>query len=64
MGPNCNVPINPNRRGESVSCNTSQDWATVCIQPQTSATNWARKNRRKSGWLSERRPFGNVIVPP
>jgi hypothetical protein len=46
MGANCMVPMRPSRSGESVSCSTSHDWATVCIQPETSATIWARKNRR------------------
>ena len=46
IGANCRVPMSPSRRGESVSCSTSHDWATVCIQPETSATIWARKKRR------------------
>jgi hypothetical protein len=47
-GANCKVPSKPSLRGELVSCNTSHDWATVCIHPPVSAANWARKKRRNS----------------
>ena len=61
IGPNCSVPMRPRRRGESVSCRTSQDCATVCIQPDTSAASCATKNRRKSPWLRARRPLGKIM---
>jgi hypothetical protein len=36
----------------------------VCIHPDTIAASWATKKRRKSAWLSARRPFGKVIASP
>src|SRR5581483_6787053 len=61
IGPNCSVPISPSKSGDEVSCSTSHDWATVCIQEPTWATNWAAKKRRKSAWWNARSPRGSVI---
>ena len=61
IGPNWSVPIRPSSNGEEVSWSTSQDWATVCIQDPTCATNCAAKKRRKSAWRNARRPVGRAI---
>src|SRR6266851_2432794 len=61
IGANWSVPMRPSRSGDEVSCSTSQDWATVCIQEPTWATNCAAKNRRKSAWRNARRPVGSAI---
>src|SRR5712691_10785446 len=61
IGPNWSVPISPSRSGDDVSCSTSQDWATVCIQEPTWATSCATKKRRKSAWRNARSPIGSAI---
>ena len=40
-GANWSALISPSRSGEPVSWSTSQDWATVWIEPPTCATSWA-----------------------
>ena len=45
-GRNCAPATTPSQNGSPVSVNTSQPWATCCIQVPMSDTAWPKKNSR------------------